>query len=282
MIISASRRTDIPALYPQWFLNCIRAGRFISINPWNSRQIKCVDVDPEKIDCIVFWTKDPQNMISGLKELDNTGYKYYFQFTLNAYGIEIEPGLRPKPLIIETFSELADRMGKDRLVWRYDPIILNEITDIKWHDENFAMLCDRIAGLIDTCVISFFDPYPKLKSKLLKKSSNEEMLQLCSMISKTADRYGISLKACCEELDMSRFGIERAACIDIRRIEKICKHPLKEIKDPNQRKGCGCARSIDIGRYGTCIHGCIYCYANFDHKAAMKRFTSHDPSNGSL
>jgi len=282
MIISASRRTDIPALYPQWFLNRIRAGYFISVNPWNKKQVRRIDIDAKKVDCIVFWTKDPHNMLSGLDELDKYGYRYYFQFTLNAYGRDIEPGLRPKPLIIKTFRELAVRIGKDRLVWRYDPIILNEATDIKWHDENFTMLCDRIAGLADTCIISFYDPYPRIKSTLLRKSSNEQMLKLCSMISKTADRYGISLKACCEELDLSCFGIERSACIDIGRIEKLCRYPVKEIKDPNQRKGCGCAKSIDIGSYGTCIHGCIYCYANFDHKAAMKRFSSHDPSSGSL
>ena len=282
MIISASRRTDIPALYPQWFLNRIRAGHFISVNPWNSRQVRRIDVSPENVDCIVFWTKDPQDMISFLAELDNAGYRYYFQFTLNAYGKNVEPGLRPKTEVIDTFRELAGRIGKDRVVWRYDPIILNEITDIKWHDENFAMLCEKTADLIDTCVISFFDPYPKLRSELLRKSSDEEMLLLCSMISKTACKYGISLKACCEELDMSCFGIGKSACIDIRRIERICGHPVEAIKDRNQRKGCGCVKSIDVGKYGTCIHGCIYCYANFDLEAVNKRFTSHDPFSGSL
>lgn len=124
MILSASRRTDIPCYYSEWFINRLKAGYVFTRNPMNHAQISRINLSPDIVDCIVFWTKDPANMLDRLHILDEIGYKYYFQFTLTPYGKEIECSLREKSQIIETFIKLSETIGKDKVLWRYDPIIL--------------------------------------------------------------------------------------------------------------------------------------------------------------
>jgi hypothetical protein len=102
MILSASRRTDIPAYYSEWFINRLQAGYVLTRNPMNHAQVSKVILSPDVIDCIVFWTKDPQNMLDKLDVINKLGYKYYFQFTFTPYGKSVEKGLRDKEEIIKT------------------------------------------------------------------------------------------------------------------------------------------------------------------------------------
>ena len=155
MIVSASRRTDIPAIYPEWFLNCLRAGSVDVPNPLNRRQVRTVPLTPDAVDCFVFWSKNPQPMLPILSELSI--YPYYFQFTLNAYGLDVEPQIPEKQYAIQTFRSLAERIGPDRVVWRYDPIFVSPRFDIGWHLENFAGLAAGLSGYTDSCIISFGD-----------------------------------------------------------------------------------------------------------------------------
>jgi len=124
MIISASRRTDIPAFYADWFMTRIREGFFHRVNPFNSKQVSAFSLKPEHLDAICFWTKNPKPLLQHLDELDQQGYNYYFQFTLNPYNKTFEPHVPALEERIATFKELAGRIGSERVVWRYDPIIL--------------------------------------------------------------------------------------------------------------------------------------------------------------
>ncbi len=261
-------------------MNRIRAGQLLTRNPVNHSQIYRVALSPDTVDCIVFWTKDPQNLMPYLDELDTRGYKYYFQFTLTPYGRDIEPGLRPKEDIIETFISLSERIGSLRTVWRYDPVILTDAIGIDYHREHFARLCDRLAGAkkyTDTVVISFVDVYPKIKSDAIRELEPEEMCKLAEIISKTAHEHGLRVKSCCEELDLSEYGVSHGACISASRIEKICGCTLNIPPEKNQRPRCGCRKSIDIGAYNTCVNGCVYCYATGLMSTATARNRSHDP-----
>lgn len=123
MIINASRRTDIPAFYSDWFLNRIKEKFVLVPNPFNPGMISRIDLNPALVDCIVFWTKNPTPMLSRLDELQD--YKYYFQFTLNPYGKELENNLPDITGRIETFKRLADTIGREKVIWRYDPILTN-------------------------------------------------------------------------------------------------------------------------------------------------------------
>ena len=143
MIISASRRTDIPAFYSDWFFNRIKEGYVLVRNPMNAHQISKISLSADVIDCIVFWTKNPRPMINRLDELKD--YNYYFQFTLNSYAKDIEPNVPSKDKeIIKSFRELSEKIGKDRVVWRYDPILINDNYSVDHHIKYFYTFWDHM------------------------------------------------------------------------------------------------------------------------------------------
>ena len=146
MIISASRRTDIPAFYSEWFFNRVREGFVVTRNPFNADQMAKWRLDPEAVDAIVFWTKDPAPMLGRLRELDERGFSYYFQFTLTPYGRDVEPGVRGKGAVADTFRRLAEAVGPERVIWRYDPIFLGDAHTEAWHAERFGGLADALRG----------------------------------------------------------------------------------------------------------------------------------------
>ncbi len=279
MILSASRRTDIPCCYSEWFMNRIRAGYVLTRNPMNHAQLSKITLLPETVDCIVFWTKDAFNMLPHLDELDRLGYTYFFQFTLTPYGHMLEKNLRPKKDILETFISLSKRIGSGRVVWRYDPIILNDAIDVKYHITEFRHLAEKLSLYTDTVTISFADLYPKLKSAPLREITGGEIAELSETIGATAKEYGLRAVACCEKVDLTQYGIGQSSCIDKERIEKICGCPLRIKADANQREGCGCVESIDIGAYNTCTNGCVYCYANNGLSTAKRRRGAHNPES---
>lgn len=292
MIISASRRTDIPGYYSEWLMNRLREGFAYYRNPMNHAQLCKVLLTPENIDCIVFWTKDPAPMLSKLKELDTLGMSYYFQFTITPYGLPykgtsfgkiMEANLREKSEIIRTFQDLSERLGRTRVLWRYDPIILNDALTEEYHLEQFTTLCRELSGYTEICTISFADTYRKLsstvKEQVLHEISRDQMHRLSAAFSDIAARKGITVRACCEAIDLSRDGVLPASCIDRETVEKICGHAVKVQRDKSQRPNCGCMKSVDIGAYNTCLNGCIYCYANHSRASIDRNSSRHDPAS---
>ncbi len=283
MIVSASRRTDLPAYYSEWFLNRLREGYALYRNPMNHSQVCRVNLAPEEVDCIVFWTKDPAPMMKQLEQLDTMGYHYYFQFTLTPYDTSIEVNLRDKKEILYTFRKLSERIGRHRVLWRYDPIILNESLAAEKHLSRFEYLCRELMEFTEVCTISFVDSYQKLshqvREQVIREITQEQMHQLASSMASIGQSRGIELRACCEATDLSVDGVKPASCIDQSVIEKICGHPIKAKKDKNQRLGCGCMQSVDIGAYNSCRSGCIYCYANHSEASIHKNCQRHDPNS---
>lgn len=278
MILSASRRTDIPSTYSEWLFNRLKAGYVLTRNPMNSSQISRITLSSEVIDCIVFWTKDPQNMMDKISSLDEMKYYYYFQFTLTPYDHRIEKYLRPKAEIEETFIKLSKTIGKERVLWRYDPIILNDFWSVDDHKEQFVRLCERLSKFTNSVTISFVDIYSKLKTDLVREITLEEIQILSEFIGKTAKVYGLIAKSCCEKVDLSTYGIGPASCIDQTTIENICGYPLDIKVDKNQRVGCNCIRSVDLGMYNSCQNGCVYCYANYSAISIKKNMQRHTPT----
>lgn len=279
MILSASRRTDIPCYYSEWFVNRLRAGSVLSRNPFNHAQLSRIPLSPDVVDCIVFWTKDAKNMLPNLETIERMGYPFYFQFTLTPYDRAIEPNLRDKRDIEDTFIALSKQIGKERVLWRYDPIILNDALTIDYHKARFERLCQKLSPYTNSVTISFVDTYQKLKTPLIREVRADEMAELADFIGQTAKRHRLIPKACCEKTDLTNCGIERASCIDKALIETICGASLDAHGDKNQREGCGCVESIDIGAYNTCLSGCVYCYANDNAVTAKRRHDSHNPQS---
>lgn len=276
MIISASRRTDIPAFYGEWFINRIKEGFVYVRNPFNYHAISRVPLSADLVDMIVFWTKDPKNFISKLDILDDLGYAFYFQFTLNPYNNKIEQGIRDKKEIIDTFIELSKRIGKNRVIWRYDPILFDDSIDIKYHTVEFKKYADILSEYTDTVIISFLDDYKKVgvKQPDFRKPSPEKMLLIGDEFSQIAKSNNLAIKTCAEEITYTN-GIEKASCIDAALISNILQEKIVISKDKNQRKECLCVESIDIGEYDSCMHLCQYCYANNSNSRISNNVKSH-------
>lgn len=280
MILSASRRTDIPAYYSEWFLNRLKEGYVLSRNPMNHSQISKIILSPYIIDCIVFWTKDPANMMDKFPEMNAMGYHYYFQFTITPYDREMEHNLRDKSEIANTFIQLSKAIGKDRTLWRYDPIILNEALTLDYHATMFETLCRQLCDYTNICTISFVDLYSKLnkavKGNIVREITKAEMISLAEQLVKIGRTYEIEIRACSEMIDFTNIGIQPASCIDRRTIEKVCGYSIEAKSDKNQRPGCGCIQSVDIGAYNTCRNGCVYCYANHGSNAIENNWFRHN------
>ena len=278
MIISCSRRTDIPAFYSDWFFNRICEGYVLVRNPMNSNQLSRVSLDPAVVDCIVFWTKNPAPMLDRFHLLQD--YNYYFQFTLTPYGKDIEPNLPPKSQILDKFLKLSDKIGKKRIIWRYDPILLSQSGDIEYHIEHFEWLAKRLSGHTEKCIISFMDMYRHLQGNVaglaIRPPDESEMRVLAEKIAKIASANNIKVETCAEKAELADLGIQHGKCIDDRLISELTGMNLKIAKDKNQRELCGCVSSIDIGEYNTCSHLCSYCYANSSPKTVEKNLSLHN------
>lgn len=277
MIITASRRTDIPAFYSTWFLNRLKAGYALMPNPRNPQRLGRVEFSPRTVDCIVFWSKNPAPMLERFSEVDKLGYPFIVHFTLTPYGNEVELRLPLKKTLLETFIELAKRIGRQRIIWRYDPIIIDKRFSSAWHKERFAVLCERLHPYAHRCMISFVDPYKSI-AQYFRAVGHEEMRSVAAGLSHVANKYGIALSTCAEKIDLTEFGIEHGACVDKKHIEQIIGSRLDIKKDANQREMCLCAEAIDVGAYNTCPHGCMYCYAVSSSKIAAHGLATHDPS----
>ncbi len=281
LIISASRRTDIPAFYSDWFLNRIRAGYAFVRNPMNVHQVSKVSLDRGVVDCVVFWTKNPGPLLPSLHLLRE--YQYYFQFTLNPYDVRIEPRLPEKSTLVETFKRLSDTVGPHRVIWRYDPVMLGADFDITYHEKQFAILASSLEGYSSKCIISFVDFYKKVEARLKALRVvpvDESQKRIVALrLATVARSYGLTLETCAEDIATDEFGIEHARCIDPVLIQGLLGARIKVEKDKNQRDPCGCVASIDIGMYNTCRHGCRYCYANFSQSSIDNNVASYRPES---
>lgn len=269
MIISVSRRTDIPAFFSDWFYNRIEDGFFMVRNPMNYHQVSKVIVTPRNAECIVFWTKNPSlSFIENLPKLDEKGFKYYFQFTISSYAQDIEKSVPRKIEIIEKFQKLSKQIGKEKVIWRYDPIFLNEKYNFDYHVKYFDYIAEKLSGYTEKVIISFVDCYSKIKPRLqenqITELSQEQMRQLGIGLKQIAEKHNLKIELCSESINLDDIGIPHGHCIDGDLINRICKKNYIFKKDKDQRDECGCVTSIDIGSYNTCRHNCAYCYATWN------------------
>lgn len=294
VIVSASRSTDIPAFYSEWFMNRLQEGYVKWVNPFNS---KAQYVSFNRTRMIVFWTKDAGPIVPYLKELDSRGINYYFTFTVNDYGNEgFEPGVGSLDDRIDTFRRLSETLGRDRVVWRFDPLILTDGIDLQTLFDKVFNVGSRIAGYTSKLVLSFADisSYPKVMRNMLRKDINfreftPELMEAAARgISEMNKSWGLEVATCCEDIDLGRYNIKKNKCVDDDLMIKLFPHDKElmeflgygaagtsKLKDKGQRLNCGCVMSKDIGRYDTCAHRCIYCYANSSPGAAYNNYLKY-------
>lgn len=293
MIISASRRTDIPALYSEWFMNRVRAGWCVVPNPVNSKQVSLVSLDPLDVDAIVFWSKNPAPMLPHLDELDSRGFRHYFQFSLNDYPAQFEPNLPGLAERLRTFLNLSNHTGPLRVIWRYDPIIISNVTPVEYHSDRFARIAEQLCGATHRVIVSIVDFYRKTDRRLSEleregfvldrqPASSAGIVALLKDLATIAGRHDMEIFTCAEGHDLSETGILPGRCIDERLLNSLWALNLRYTKDPTQRELCLCTVSKDIGMNNTCIHGCPYCYSTGDSALARCRYEEHDPRSPSI
>lgn len=312
VIVSASRSTDIPAFYSDWLMARLRAGYVKWINPFNGVPLY---VGFHRMRCLVFWSKNPAPLLDHLDELDILCPNYYFQFTLNDYQDEkMEPNVPPLERRIETFRRLSRRLGRDRVIWRFDPLVLTDRLSVQGLLEKVERVGDRIAPYTSRLVFSFIDinAYRTVGGNLkdggirAREFTADEMCAVAQRIGALANDWKIAAATCGETADFDRYGIEHNRCIDDRLLVKCFSHDRElmdfigydpqgelfdtrsdeereaseqirhaRLKDKGQRKACGCILSKDIGEYDTCPHLCRYCYANANDAAVMGNWNRH-------
>jgi DNA repair photolyase len=291
MIISASRRTDIPAFYAEWMVNRVRAGFCTVPNPFNRHQVSRVSLRPADVEVIVFWTRNPRPLTPHLGQLDERGLRYYFQFTILGYPRELDPKSPPVAAAVEAFKTLSDRLGPSRVIWRYDPLIFTSLTTTDFHRENYGRLAEALRGSTRRSVVSVVDMYRKAERRLksldhtpaaVETWDPERMGGLLRDLARLATANGMEIVSCAEEIDLACFGIRPGKCVDDAVIAEAFRIQVTPKKDATQRAACGCVVSRDIGMYDSCLFGCQYCYATQSFERARVNFDQHNPTSPSL
>ena len=299
VIVSASRSTDIPAFYADWFLERLRAGFSVWVNPFNQERYRVSFADTRMI---VFWSKNPKPMLERLDEVETLGFKqYYFQFTLNDYVAEgLEPHVPPVAERIDTFRRLAKRIGEERVIWRFDPLLLSDSMTVDVLLEKIASIGHELQGATKKLVFSFADiqAYRKVSKNLsgtnCREFSMEEKIEFANGLREVNRSLGLEIATCAEDIDLSEYSIKHNKCVDDDLMVRLFHDDAKLMdfigaeydmidgwaikkskKDKGQRKACGCIVSKDIGMYNTCPHLCKYCYANSSDSIVRRNYTKH-------
>lgn len=300
VIVSASRSTDIPAFFPHWLRNRLRAGYLKWINPFNARQVQYISFQKTRV--FVFWTKNPKPLMKYLTEIDARQINYYFQFTLNNYEPEeLEPNVPKLEERLATFKSLSHMVGKKRVIWRYDPLILTDMLNVDGLIERVAQVAEALRDFTEKLVISFADIsiYKKVRNNLLREKvryidfTPDLMMEIASRLQALNRSWGLKIATCAEGIDLEKYEIKHNRCIDDELMIDLfwedkelmdflgCKPglfdqaPRDPLKDASQRKDCGCIVSKDIGMYDTCHHLCKYCYANTSCKTVETNLRRH-------
>ncbi len=303
VIISASRATDIPAFYPGWFTERLKAGYTKWENPFN-KTVQYISFSKARL--VVFWSKNPEPLISHLDVIREKIPNYYFQFTLNDYEDEkLEPNVPEISKRIETFIRLSEKTGKNKLIWRFDPLILTDTTGIGELLRKVENIGDHLKNHTSKLVFSFVDinNYQKVQNNLKKEMINcrefteSEMDVFAAEVQKLNKKWGLEIGSCGEKVSLEQYGIIQNKCIDddlivnlfsqdnelmqflgIEINQQYLFNPGNYIKartknkDKGQRKFCNCIASKDIGEYNTCPHLCKYCYANTSEGGAVSNW----------
>ena len=269
-IISASRRTDIPAFHSDWFMERIRKGYVRVMSPF-SRKVHTVSLQPQDVTALIFWTKNARPLARHISELTLLGYPMYFLYTVNNYPKELEPHTPELRHTIETIEMICDQLDAQVIRWRYDPVVVTKAFNLDMCLENFNFVCTRMKKFTRECIFSPCDFYRKTVRKMtgkgleLKMYDNDQLRRISTQMAEIELIHGISLFSCAHDFLVGP-SVGKAECIDARFLSNLVKSPerlqaLANLKTSRSRNECACVESVDIGAYNTCFHDCVYCYA---------------------
>ncbi len=280
MIINTGGRTDTAQYYSEWLLHRFEEGYALSRNPLFPHKISRLELSPDVVDCVVFCSKNYRPILPRLHEITDR-FNSYCYYTITAYGRDVEPGVPSIDESMQTLIELAGIVGRQRVAWRYDPVLLTKTYTMEHHLETFDRMARTLAPHIDRCIFSFVEIYEKVKFNMpeLVMLTEESMDKLARGMGEIAAKYGIYLQTCGIDGDFSRYGIHPSGCMTLDILGAANNVEFRTLKHKGMRHGCHCIESRDIGAYDTCPNGCKYCYANKDPRKAAENFKLHDPAS---
>ncbi|ROL56794.1 DUF1848 domain-containing protein [Bacteroidetes/Chlorobi group bacterium Naka2016] len=275
-IISVSRRTDIPAFYSNWFLNVLKQEYVLVENPFNHK-INRVSLSPEDVLGFVFWSRYPIGLVNILDFIDSKyGHNHYINFTINDYPFELEPNKPKLEKVLKIVDLLFDRYGDNYIHWRFDPIVISDLTPKEYIIDKFGALCATLSGRTKVCITSFVDLYSKVEKRIKKEGefslqmfSFDEQMELINQLRSIANEFNIELRLCCESELSKALKIETATCVNPHNFKNYTRDTIKLAPT---RKGCTCYKSIDIGFYNSCLFRCVYCYSNASFDTSLKNY----------
>ena len=280
MILNTGGRTDTVQYYTEWLLNRFAEGYVLARNPLFPNKVNRYELTPDKVDCVVFCSKNYKPILPRLHEITDH-FNTYFHYTITAYGKDIEPGVPSIDESMETLIELSRLVSPQRIAWRYDPVLLTKDYTIQRHLETFESMAKLLAPYIDRCIFSFVEMYKKLEMNMpeLIPLSEKNMDELAKGLGTVTKKYGIHIQTCGTNGDFTRYGIHSSGCMTLDILGRANEIVFKNVKHKGMRQGCHCIESRDIGAYDTCMNGCKYCYANKTPQKAFENFKLHDPAS---
>jgi hypothetical protein len=277
MIINTGGRTDTVQYFAPWLLRRFEEGYVLSRNPQFPDKVNRYELTPDKVDCVLFCSKNYEPILKDIHRITDRFGSYFF-YTITAYGKDVEPGVPSIEESISTLKELSSIVGRQRLTWRYDPVLLTERYTVERHIETFSRMAREIAPYVRNCVFSFVDMYDKLLFNMpeIIPLTQEDMDVLAEALGRIAGECGLSIQICGTDTDYSRFGIGRSGCMTLEVLGEANGMGFRDLKHRGMRNGCHCIESRDIGWYDTCLNGCKYCYANSNPNKAFENYSLHD------
>ena len=277
MILNISGRTDIVAFYSDWLINRLNEGYIDVRNPFNHKMVSRIMM--EDVDLLFFCTKNPIPILDKIKDIDK---KVYFHITLTGYRDDIEPYLPPKKDIIEAIKKLSSIIGKDNIVIRYDPILLNDRYTVDYHIKAFNKICTLLDGYINKILISFIDDYKNVRKNIdslrYRDFTEDDYERIGLNFSKIAEEHNLYVHTCFEERDLIEYGFVKDDCLSKELAYKLTGKKYAKWK----ARKCNCVEMVDIGVYNSCKHFCKYCYANYDEKQVYSNYNNHNPFSSLL
>ena len=280
MILNTGARTDTAQYFSKWLLKRFEEGYVYTRNPLFPNKVTRYELSPDKIDAVLFCSKNYAPILPRLREITDQ-YRTYFHYTITAYGRDIEPGVPSVEESIRTLIELEKIVGRGRIAWRYDPVLLTDTYTVERHLETFAYMAEQLAPHIDRCIFSFVEMYKKLETNMpeLVPLTEDDKQHLAEGLGATAAKYGMRIQTCGTNGEYSRYGIRSSGCATLEILGRANGCEFKDIKHKGMREGCHCIESRDIGAYDTCLNGCKYCYANKSPQKARENYKLHDPAS---
>jgi len=256
MIINISGRTDIINHYSDWLFKRFEEGYVLSRNSLFQNQVRRYELTPDKIDCIIFGSKNYAPALDRIQEITGR-FPTYFYYTITAYGKDIEPGVPNIDTSIATLLALSEIVGAQRVAWRYDPILLTKDYTIARHLDTFEYMASRLSGHIDRCIFSFVEMYKKHETNLpeLIPLKVEDMDEIAQGLGAIATKYAITLQTCGPEDNYARYGVETSGCVTLDILGQANGLQFRNLKHRGFRKGCHCIESRDLGALNSCPNG---------------------------